>query len=385
MTLSLPAGTARPPAAWGTSAAIVDGAPALELRPVDPAEWDRVSAGFDGLCQEQTQAFAAHRWPGLAHQCFVFSRAGETVGGVLVVLQSLPLRLATVAITKWGPMLADESRPDAGALYEAMVAALVAEFSQKRRMLLAIIPRAQADGFEHAALTRLGFADGAGVPFPNRYIVAIHSDADAQMAGLAQKWRYHLRKSFAAGLTFERAPAERLGEFMRLYDAMSARKQFPDHSAIATLPAMMAMPEGTGRPELFFVRKDGAVTAGAVIFTHGRTAAYLYGATDDDALALRAGYFLHWHVMRWLAGNTRATAYDLGGSDGFEGLHQFKRGMVGSLGHISPIPPMMRIAHGLRARALGTLALDAREVVHRARRSLDRLRGQTAPDQQERS
>jgi len=109
-----------------------------------------------------------------------------------------------------------------------------------------------------------------------------------------------------------------------------------------------------------------------VIFTHGRTASYLYGATDDDALALRAGYFLHWHVLRWLAENTRAAEYDLGGSDGFDGLHQFKRGMVGTLGHVSPIPPMMRIAHGTRARIFGRLALDAREAVHRARRALER-------------
>src|SRR5690606_33723047 len=161
------------------------------------------------------------------------------------------------------------------ALYKAMVSVLIEEFSRRRRMMLTIIPRARADNFEQEALLQLGFATGAGVPFPDRYIVAIRQDADSQMAGFAQKWRYHPRKSLLAGLSFEHAPPERLDDFMRLYDAMTARKQFPDHSAIATLPAMMAMPEGTARPELFLVRKEGAVTAGGVIFTHGRTASYL--------------------------------------------------------------------------------------------------------------
>ena len=88
------------------------------------------------------------------------------------------------------------------------------------------------------------------------------------------------------------------------------------------------------------MRKNGEVVAGAVIFTAGRTAAYLYGATNDDALPLRAGYFMQWNIIRWLRDNTRAEFYDLGGTDGFQGLHQFKKGLVGTEGLITPVPPI---------------------------------------------
>src|SRR5262249_30253953 len=145
-------------------------------------------------------------------------------------------------------------------------------------------------------------------------------------------WRYHLNKADKAGLSFEHAAAERLGEFTALYEQMVDRKKFPDHSAYDTVPALMAMPDAALRPELFFVRHEGTIVAGAVIFKAGDRAVYLYGATSAAALELRAGYYLHWHIIRWLRDNTRADWYDLGGTDGFQGLHQFKKGMVGERG-----------------------------------------------------
>src|SRR5690606_18070049 len=146
-------------------------------------------------------------------------------------------------------------------------------------------------------------------------------------------------RSEKAGLTFEPGGADRLPEFEALYEAMVDRKRFKDYSAHDTVPALMAMQNAQLRPELFFVRHEDAVIAGAIIFKAGNRAVYLYGATSSDALPLRAGYFMHWHIIRWLRDNTRASWYDLGGSDGFQGLHQFKKGMVGSAGVIHASPP----------------------------------------------
>ena len=68
----------------------------------------------------------------------------------------------------------------------------------------------------------------------------------------------------------------------------------------------MAMQSDVLRPELFLVSEGGEVIAGAIIFKAGDRAVYLYGATQDRALPLRAGYFLHWHIIGWLKANTRA-------------------------------------------------------------------------------
>jgi hypothetical protein len=136
------------------------------------------------------------------------------------------------------------------------------------------------------------------------------------------------------------------------------------------------------RPELFLVGHQGEVVAGAIIFKAGDRAVYLYGATSAAALELRAGYWLHWHIIRWLRDNTRARWYDLGGTDGFQGLHQFKKGMVGDRGLITPVPPVANYAHHPWPRLIGEAAFAGRELAHRLNRVVDRLRPDRAkPDQ----
>ena len=78
--------------------------------------------------------------------------------------------------------------------------------------------------------------------------------------------------------------------------------------------------------------------------------------------------------MNWLKENTSARWYDLGGTDGFLGLHQFKKGMVGSDGVIAPVPRVANYADSRLAYVLGNGALWAREAFHEVLRRLNRLR-----------
>lgn len=344
-------------------------APLADHRVLDGASWDRAVSGFDGICQEQLYTYARMRWPGVALEPVLFSDGDVTLGGALVMLQRLPLGVGTVALAKWGPFLARTEGVDRDAAMGRMIDTLVAEYAQKRSMMVSIMPHAEAGAVNGAVemLADRGFKSGVGVKFPMRYVVDVSLDDEARMAAFGQKWRYNLRKSMKAGLDFTVGTPHDIGRFMTLYQAMSERKLFPDYSGIATLEGLMAMPDGTARPELFFVSQGDKTIAGAAIFTAGRTACYLYGATDDAALDLRAGYLLHWHIIRWLRDNTGARFYDLGGTDGFAGLHQFKSGMVGEAGHISPLPPTMNFAAHLPAYVAGTAAYKAREIVTRSR------------------
>src|SRR5690606_32434848 len=138
-------------------------------------------------------------------------------------------------------------------------------------------------------LAARGFQPGVGLRYPERYVVDVTLDDEARMAAFGQKWRYNLRKSMKAGLEFEIGTPDQTDRFMALYRTMSERNLFPGFSGIDTLEALMAMPEGTARPDLFFVNQQGRSVAGAVIFSASDTACYLYGATDDAALDLRAG------------------------------------------------------------------------------------------------
>lgn len=359
----------------------------LAVERVSGEKWDEVATGFDGVCQEQLYVFARTHWPSVEHEAVLFHLDGEVVGGVLVMIQPLPLRVASIAVSKWGPLLRDEKRADASSIYAGMIEALVAEYADRRRMMLSVLPRASLTptNSESEFLWQRGFRKGSALMFPDRYIVNLRLSDAEQRKSLHQKWRYHLNKSEKEGLVFERAPASRLPEFDALYLAMTDRKKFPDHSAYETVPALMGIADETLRPELFFVSQGGENVGGAIIFKAGDRAVYLYGATNDRALPLRAGYFMHWHIIRWLRDNTRAGWYDLGGTDGFQGLHQFKKGMVGDAGVISPVPSVANYASHALPLMAGLGAFAARDGVHHARRFIDRLRADRAKPNQARN
>ncbi len=356
---------------------------ALTARFVDGTYWDEVVAGFDGVCQEQLHGFAAIRWPGVTLEPVLFEQNGRIVGGTLIMVQPLPLKLGNIALAKWAPMLADAKSEHARAIYSAMVDGLMAEYADKRGMMLSILPHTSPEpvNAEYLLLREKGFARGFALTYPHRYLVNLRLSDEAQRKSFQQTWRRQLNKAEKSGLVFEHGGAERLDEFKALYGAMSERKQFPDHSAYDTLDLLMAMDEPL-RPELFFVREGEDIVAGALIFKAGDRAVYLYGATNDRALPLRAGYFMHWHIIRWLRDNTRASWYDLGGTDGFLGLHQFKKGMVGDAGLVHPVPPVVNYAARPMAFWLGTFAFSAREAVNALKRRIDLLRpGKAKPDQ----
>ncbi|OJX50786.1 MAG: hypothetical protein BGO81_21355 [Devosia sp. 66-22] len=358
--------------------------PALSMQIVSPELWDRTIAQFDEACQEQLYTFAKTRWPSVEHEPVLFWRGSEVVGGSLMMIQPLPMRLSALAVAKWGPMLARADHPDRLDIYAQMVDALVADYAVKRRLMLSVLPRASLSAFnaEYDHLTHRGFARGSELGFPNRYIVNLRLSDEEQRKSFEQKWRYHLKKSEKEGLAFEHGPAARLPEFAALYEKMLDRKKFADHSAYETVPALMAMPNETLRPELFFVRHAGELIAGAIIFKAGDRAVYLYGATNDRALPLRAGYFMHWHIIRWLRDNTPARWYDLGGTDGFHGLHQFKKGMVGDAGVIQPVPPVANYASHWWPRFAGNAAFFGRDSLQKLKREIDKRRADRAkPDQ----
>ena len=384
--VALMSATAQVLADPGTAAAVAAGSGTARVSLVRPASDEAFEAaitGFDGACQEQLPTFARTRWPGLRHEPVLFEAGGRLVGGCLVMIQPLPLGVGAIAIAKWGPMLAEADGPDAMALYAGMVEALVEEFARRRRLMVSVLPHAAfgEENQEFERLLQLGFRPGARLRFPDRYIVNLRLSDEEQRKSLEQKWRYHLNKSEKAGLSFEHAGPERLPEFDALYEGMVDRKKFPDHSAYETVPVLMAMRDDRLRPELFFVRHDGEVIAGAVIFKAGNRAVYLYGATSARALPLRAGYFMHWHIIRWLRDNTRASWYDLGGSDGFQGLHQFKKGMVGSAGVIHASPPAGNYAAYPLPMLLGEAAFAGRAFLQKLQHLIDRLRADRAnPD-----
>lgn len=342
----------------------------LTARIVDAAAWHEAIADFDEVAQEQLHAFAAARGTFVAVEPMLFLRDDEPVGGALIGIRRLPLGLASIAVIKWGPMLRHEDAADAPAIYAEMIDRIASEYGDRRHMAISILSRpALAEPNMRTAILRdRGFRDGTVWEYPHLHVLALRQSDETMRRTLAKKWRGHLNKAERSGLVFEVGGPERLAEMQQLYREMIERKKFDDLTPYHTLSALMELEDERLRPALFFVRREGSVVAGAVVFHAGERASYLYGATSAAALKSNAGHYLQWNIARWLRDNTRARYYSLGGTDGIKGLREFKTGLAGRNGITALVPPTAIYASTVRARVLGTLAFGARDVLALARR-----------------
>ena len=142
----------------------------------------------------------------------------------------------------------------------------MAEYANARGQMLSVLPRASIHPVnrEYERLVARGFKRGSELGFPARYIVNLRLSDEEQRKSFSQTWRRQLNKSEKAGLSFEHAGPERMADFDALYTAMTDRKQFSDHSAYETVSALMEVEGPELRPELFCVRHEGELVAGAL-------------------------------------------------------------------------------------------------------------------------
>ena len=338
----------------------------VELNVVHGRVWDRHAAGFCDVVQEQTSRFTGARWGAGRREAVTVTRNGEIIGGAVVVLFRVPGSERGLAIVKWGPLWRRPGQAADPRNLERIVSAIKREYVDRRGCFLSVMPHADPDHGEAVVgvLKRLGFKDG-GAQFihPDRYLVNVGIAANDLRKSLDQKWRYNLKKAEKNDFTAEFAdPEDGLERFMALYGQMLDRKQFQDFSAIKTLPDLMRSRIEAHRPQIVLVHHDGAPTAGAVIDTSGERAVYLYGATDRRALPLKAGYVMHWWIAEWLCKQPQIRWYDLGGSDGEGGLHQFKKGFVGKAGEIIETPPVQNLSADFVSDLIGRSIFAARDI-----------------------
>ena len=311
-------------------------------------DWDSRSRSSTRSARSSSTLSRKVRWPSVVHEPLILKDGGEVIGGCLVMIQRLPLGLGSVAIAKWGPIFAKARSAGRLDLYKR----------DDRCAGRGVRRQAAADDFDLAQCRRLGgrnaqyetliasgFKEGAGLLFPNRYIVNLRLSDAEQRKSLHQKWRYHLNKADKAGLTFEDGGAERLAEFDLLYNAMTDRKKFADHSAYHTVPSLMAAADpgapaascssSATRASSSPARSSSPRATGRSISTaRPTTKRCRFGPATSCTGTSSAGCAI----------TLAPTGYDLGGTDGFQGLHQFKKGMVGDAGVITPVPPVANYA-----------------------------------------
>ena len=298
-----------------------------------PAEWDRMLADFEDVNLFQTAVFADGFRGASKMSHLVLRQGGEPVAGARVAIMKPPGLPSGVAYVKHGPFWRRSGRPADSRIYNAVVAAVIKEYGGRRGHLVTISPRPHPQFLpvEKGALEQAGFhARMRGRPI-TFFLVNTGLSEEALRKSLSQSWRHNLKLAERNELQIEfHKPLEALPDFLALHEAMIARKQFADREPLHLLPQLFKQLPASSCHIVTASHRD-AVAAAAVIIIAGDVAYYLYGASADAALDLRAGYALHWRIARWLAEHGIAW-YDLG--DGFGHLRQFKQGFAGKSGAV---------------------------------------------------
>ena len=375
--------TLLPAAAAGNALAVAPHA--VEIVASVGPEWDSIVAEFSDVTVEQTASHMGERW-GAGRLCGLLVRSGttgEVEAAALVILILLPLIRVGLAYVKFGPLWRRRGQAARPALLGAALDALRAEFSGSRHLQLRIIPPADPV-FADEWTARLAAADirkHADSNDPERYLVDLTLSEAEQLASLGTKWRANLRK-VGKDLSIREVDIRRnLPAFLSLYGNMSARKKFADYHHIENLPAYVeACPSSLGL-RMFMAYQGAEPVAGSIIIGSGERVFVPFSASAGDALPLRAGYAVRWHIIDRLRG-TDARWLDLGGTEGDDGLRHFKAGNVGSRGRIVSMPGEFRHASGPLAHVGGArdrLAAGPRALRPDRPGAQPRLSGPTIP------
>lgn len=323
----------------------------------------RVSVAFAPTSQEEAawDAFvAAHpyghilqtsRWAALKAQfgwrpCLItLARAGELVGGALLLFRRLPLGQSVAYVPK-GPVVDWADVDLVSELFQAL-----ADLSRREgAWYLKVEPEVpEGDAPAPQALRQAGYRAALRSVQPRSTIwVDLTAPPDEMLARMKPKTRYNIRLAGRKGVQVRAATAEDLPAFYRLMEATAERDGFSIHTAAYYEAAYrLFVPAGWGR--LFLAHGPEGLLAGLMAFACGGKAWYMYGASSDLGRHRMPNHLLQWEAMQW-AREKGCHTYDLWGipdevgqnpeafartvtdrSGGLWGVYRFKQGFGGQV------------------------------------------------------
>lgn len=301
-----------------------------------PDNWDEIAAGFDDVNYDQTATFSNLGWGEGRMSRIMLRHEGEAIAMARVAIITLPGYRKGIAFTRGGPLWRKTGAPIDQSIYRAAIAVIQAEYSVRRGHHLVVTPRFNPDyaPLEADMLDTAGFRVLRKSADPYRYFVNLQLSKEQQMSSLDQGWRRNLKKALGNGFEIGLSDSEAdLECFIALNRTMLKRKKFLDSGNVLLLPQLMRDMPPSLRPKIALARYQGRPVVGAAITFTGDVAHYLFGASDDSMLPLKAGYALQWWAIEWLSAQGFKW-YDLGGESLSDGLRQFKRGLVGKQGRV---------------------------------------------------
>ncbi|MGI8827550.1 MAG: lipid II:glycine glycyltransferase FemX [Chloroflexota bacterium] len=249
-----------------------------------------------------------------------------------VLLRSLPYGLGRLAYVPKGPVL---DYTDIRTV-EAMLQALQHLASKRGVISLKIEPDVQEPNPVSQLLRNLGLRASAPVQMRSTIWVDLTAPEEEILAGQKQKTRYNTRLALRKGVTVSSATARDLAPWYDMYSLTAQRDGFSIHSRDYYRLLLQTL-QPRGMATLLLAHHEGDLLAGIIVFSFGREAQYMYGASSNHKRNLMAPYAVQWEGMRW-GKEHGAEVYDLWGipdrleeNEELWGVYRHKRGYGGEV------------------------------------------------------
>jgi lipid II:glycine glycyltransferase (peptidoglycan interpeptide bridge formation enzyme) len=181
---------------------------------------------------------------------------------------------------------------------------------------------------------------------PRRTVtISLTLSSEEILAGMKQKTRYNIRLAEKKGI--EVRQSEDYALFAEMALVTGKRDGFGVHSAAYYQKIKEQFIE-EGKAVLLMAYFENQPVAGIIVFAHGKTAWYMYGASTDTERNRMPTYLLQWEAIKWAQAKS-CEEYDLWGipdhdeeelealfeskqhHDGLWGVYRFKRGFGGKI------------------------------------------------------
>lgn len=172
------------------------------------------------------------------------------------------------------------------------------------------------------------------IQFKNTVLIDLTGQPEEWLARMKSKWRYNIRYARRKSVSVRVGSVADIATFYQMYAETAARDGF-----LIRPPAyyrdVWSVFLGNGQADLLLAQVNGEPVAGLVLFSFGRRAWYLYGASGGQHRNLMPNHLLQWEAMQ-RAKARGCTCYDMWGApdtfdenDGMWGVYRFKQGFGG--------------------------------------------------------
>jgi lipid II:glycine glycyltransferase (peptidoglycan interpeptide bridge formation enzyme) len=327
---------------------MIDRLTELEEQPYteEDAEWDHFVSTHERGSLLQTTAWARlkNRFGWRSSRVWL-KLDGQLVAGAQILIRSAALGLLKVAYIPHGPLVDWKNDDQVDVLFNQIDHAAFEQGAGflKIEPLLWQGDMASSE-WEGLCQRHDCIADTDTIQPPRTIMVDLKASEDEILARMKQKTRYNIRLSKKKGVIVRRGVKEDVPVFNQLIQQTARRNEFGVHAPEYYRDAYdFFEPDNVA---LFIAEFEGDPLSAVMVFSHGRNAAYLYGASSNQDRQRMPNYAVQWKAMRW-AKNQGYDAYDLWGvpdysedelesefkdrNDGLWGVYRFKRGFGGDL------------------------------------------------------